>query len=368
LDDFGPEAFQDEVFEWKHGPRSEVQEWANQREIELIAVHGGTLRDPSIYCKQTLNLTIGGKAITAFESHEAWIKLKWFKFQREMQLFVDERNTALVPREFKSASGYNLGFSLNCVRHNGTFWKGRPGEKERVAWLEALEGWSWSPTNDTWTEFQYEMQLFVEKKKTSLVPQDYRSTSGYRLGERVTKVRYRGDFLKDHRDAKQRKAWLESLPAWSWSPHEGAWKEFHHEMKLYVEEKDTALVPQVYKSASGYPLGSGLNSVRFNGTFWKGRPDEKERVAWLEALKGWSWNKLDSAWTKFQREMFLFVEEKNTASVPSSYKATSGYPLGCTVSNVRQGQYWKGKDDEAERVAWLEALPGWKWPKKRKKS
>ena len=53
LDLHGSEAFDDQIVECKRGPRAEVQVWANEREIALIAEHGGPLRDPSVRCKQT---------------------------------------------------------------------------------------------------------------------------------------------------------------------------------------------------------------------------------------------------------------------------------------------------------------------------
>ena len=42
---FGYDAFDQHVLEWKHGDRIELQKWANEREMALIAERGGVLRD-----------------------------------------------------------------------------------------------------------------------------------------------------------------------------------------------------------------------------------------------------------------------------------------------------------------------------------
>jgi hypothetical protein len=149
----GPEAFDDQIVEWKQGPRSEVQAWANEREIALIDAHGGPLRDPSARCKQTLNLTNGGKG-NSFEGRDAYRTVAWLKFQDEMEEYTECYGTALVPCSYVNpVSGYKLGETLNHVRVNGTLWKGHPDEANRIAWLEALPGWAWKAREtDEWRD------------------------------------------------------------------------------------------------------------------------------------------------------------------------------------------------------------------------
>ena len=148
----GPEAFNDQVVEWKQGPRSEVQKWANEREIALIAEHGGPLRDPSVRCKQTLNLDHGGKFGMHFDAMDALRTIAWLTFQDEMDEYVDCYGTALVPRFHVMSSGCKLGRQLNNVRQ-GMLWRGHPDETKRVEWLESLPGWVWNVReSDEWVE------------------------------------------------------------------------------------------------------------------------------------------------------------------------------------------------------------------------
>ena len=142
LDAFGPTAFKDVVLESMRGPYDEVQAWADARERALIKEHGGPLKDPSMKCKQTLNLTKGGKGALQFESNVALRTLAWNKFQNELQSYVECYGTALVPLKYVASSNYRLGEQVMRVRQ-GALWKGHPQEAERVEWLESLPGWAW---------------------------------------------------------------------------------------------------------------------------------------------------------------------------------------------------------------------------------
>jgi len=149
----GPEAFDNQIVEWKHGPRSEVQAWADERETALIAEHGGPLRDESVRCKQTLNLDHGGKFGMNFESRDALRTVAWLHFQDEMEAYVDCYEKSLVPRSYVSpSSGYKLGQRLAHVRQ-GELWRGHPDEAKRVEWLESLLGWAWNAMEtDEWRD------------------------------------------------------------------------------------------------------------------------------------------------------------------------------------------------------------------------
>jgi len=155
LDMYGPAAFDDQVVEWKRGPRSEVQEWANKREIALIAEQGGPLRDHSVRCKQTLNLTKGGKWGCNFEAIDALRTAAWLRFKTDIGAYVECYETSLVPHSYVDpVSGHKLGAQLRNVRH-GHLFRGHPDEASRVAWLESLPGWAWKPLeSDEWKQQQ----------------------------------------------------------------------------------------------------------------------------------------------------------------------------------------------------------------------
>ena len=140
----GPEAFDDVVVESMRGPQSVVQKWADELERELIATHGGPLRDPDVRCEQTLNLDHGGKFGWSFESADAHRTVCWKVFQDELEEFIERYGTSLVfQRYVNPVTGYKLGQRLLGVRQ-GELWKGHSDEDERKRWLESLTNWAWN--------------------------------------------------------------------------------------------------------------------------------------------------------------------------------------------------------------------------------
>jgi hypothetical protein len=154
-------AFDNQIVDWKEGPRSEVQKWANELEISLIAEHGGPLRDPSVRCKQTLNLTKGGKGHRGFEAIDASRTVAWLHFQDELGQYAECYETSLVPQPYiNDVSGYQLGRNLSMVRQ-GQYWKGHPDETSRIKWLESLPDWAWNARDTD----EYRQKASVRAKK-----------------------------------------------------------------------------------------------------------------------------------------------------------------------------------------------------------
>jgi hypothetical protein len=175
LDTYGPDAFYDEVVESRRGPRSEVQKWANEREIALIAEYGGPLRNPSKKLHQTLNLTKGGKGNVNFEARDAARTISWLKFKREINAYVECNGTSLVPQRYVNpASGYMLGHALLSVRA-GMLWRGHPDAKGRCDWLALLPDWAWNVyKTDKWKEEMSERSKEQARRESEANP-GYRS-------------------------------------------------------------------------------------------------------------------------------------------------------------------------------------------------
>ena len=78
------------------------------------------------------------------------------------------------------------------------------------------------------------------------------------------------------------------------------WVTFRSEMLEYVEEHKTSYMHARYKKeGSSSNLGQTLRNVK-SGHMLTGRPEERERRAWLESLPGWTWHTKDSE--DFKRE------------------------------------------------------------------
>ena len=145
LKEFGESAFRFEVIDSKFAPKSELNNWADLREIELIAKHGGVLKDQNKRCKQTLNLDPGGQGSRGLARAAMWkvVRAKLIdRFKTEMEAYAKEHDSSLVPTSYVTPGGYKLGRQLHKFRQ-GVLRDGMPDEKEIREWAEALPKWAW---------------------------------------------------------------------------------------------------------------------------------------------------------------------------------------------------------------------------------
>ena len=143
LDMFGEDAFEWSIVESREGLRSEMQAYADAGEVRLIAEAGGPLQSMTQRLRQTFNQTEGGKGANWWASIDAFRANCFDRFKREMEAYVEEEKTSLVPRAYVNPLTKSpLGRRLSCFRQ-GHLWKGSPRQTEIVEWAEALPKWAW---------------------------------------------------------------------------------------------------------------------------------------------------------------------------------------------------------------------------------
>jgi superfamily II DNA or RNA helicase len=263
-----------------------------------------------------------------------------------LQRFVELHGHALVPQETRE-DGYRLGSWVNnqrTLRAKGEL------DPDRERELESVPGWSWDVLQALWDEGFGCLKQFVERKGHARVPVAARE-DGYRLGAWVDGQRqsYRQRMLSDERARR-----LDGLPGWTWTPQESVWEEGFNHLRDFVEREGHARVFQEHRER-GFPLGKWVARQRRrkqNGTL------SDVRRARLEAMRGWSWDTLETAWEEGFDRLQSYVHREGHALVPSKYK-DDGYPLGQWVS-IQRGlkRQRKLSDGRARR---LEGLPGWTW-------
>ena len=203
-------------------------------------------------------------------------------------------------------------------------------------------------TTASWEFWYGVLEKFVEREDHSRVPQSYRTADGFRLGTWINNQRR----LKaaDRLSADRTKR-LEGLPSWTWTARDDQWEEGFDRLVTYVNEHGNARVPQSYRTADGFQLGTWVNTQRNQfeeGSFDPGRQRR------LEELPGWAWNARDARWEEGFSQL-----KRYGARPPKTYVTPEGYPLGKWAARQRQ---WRAEDIlDADRVRRLEELPGWTW-------
>jgi uncharacterized protein involved in high-affinity Fe2+ transport len=139
---------------------------------------------------------------------------------------------------------------------------------------------------------------------------------------------------------------------WVWDPLSFRWEQGFKYLQQYVTENGDAFVPNRYRTADRYNLGTWIGHQRNN----KGdlSQDRRER---LEDLKGWVWDLLSFQWEQGFKYLQQYVAENGDAFVPARYRTPDGYNLGAWVNQLRV----KKDDLSQDRRERLEAMKDWVW-------
>ena len=111
------------------------------------------------------------------------------------------------------------------------------------------------------------------------------------------------------------------------------------------------VVSTLYKE---FKFGQWINAQR---TTKKKNLMSPERVATLEAVPGWSWDPFAATWdTSYNKLRAYFKEHQEMPAYSTLYQ---GCKLGLWINRQRTAK--KKNIMTPERVASLEAIPGWSW-------
>ncbi|MDP2762835.1 MAG: Helicase associated domain protein, partial [Sideroxyarcus sp.] len=290
-----------------------------------------------------LPATVGANFSSALRTYLVeQVTASWSFFFGLLDAFIKREGHAKVPNEYKTADGFRLGQWAAVQRRTKDSMS-----PVRKASLEGLHGWSWRFREDSWEEgFRY-LQEFSEREGHANVPRDFKTADGYKVGFWVANQRAREDIIP-----LERKVLLEALPGWSWDRFTAMWEKGFHCLKEFADREGHAEMPQNFKTADGFPLGSWVTTQRISKD-----NIPLERIALLDALPGWTWNTVDKKWNEGFCNLKKFAEINGHANAPIGYTTGDGYRLGQWVS-VQRGN----KDTmSSERRELLETLPDWNW-------
>ena len=150
---------------------------------------------------------------------------------------------------------------------------------ERRRRLEAVDEWLWDPRAAAWEKGFAQLTTYVQAEGYAGVPDKYRTATGFGLGTWVSSQRSKRDALSAERQQR-----LEALDGWMWDPYAAAWDEGFGHLVAYVEAEGHGRVPQKHRTATGFGLGSWVNSQRSAKD--RMSADRRQRLGDVE---GWVW-------------------------------------------------------------------------------
>ncbi len=137
-----------------------------------------------------------------------------------------------------------------------------------------------------------------------------------------------------------------------WNPENTDWEANFDALLAYVNEKGNSRVPQSYKTDQGVYLGVWVSTQRGN----KNSIEHSRRIK-LEALPGWTWNRLEQAWEDQYLLLKEFAERTGHTRVPRGFTTPDGHRLDVWVLKERMNK----ESMPITRRQKLESLPGWTW-------
>lgn len=260
--------------------------------------------------------------------------------------YIAREGDARVPRDHVEGE-VNLGVWVGTQRE---FYKSRKLEKDRVARLSALPGWSWDTLQESWDDAFDALTAYIEREGHARIPRNH-VEGEIALGNWVLVQR---QTYKAGKLAAERIARLNALPCWSWDPKQAAWEYGFTELSAFAEREGHTDVARHHVQGE-YLLGSWVHNQR---NFYRRGKIAAERVKRLEALPGWSWGPKEDAWENGFAALTAFLAREGHTRVAHGH-IECGVDLRTWIQMQRQ--YRKKNKLSADRISRLEAVQGWVW-------
>jgi superfamily II DNA or RNA helicase len=243
---------------------------------------------------------------------------QWEEGFEHLQAFIKDNGHCRIPGKYKSSDGYPLGQWVNGQRSRMKSISAR-----RKSRLEGV-GFLWDGFTIIWEEGFVHLQAFVRDNGHCRVPSAYNSPDGYRVGQWVNTQRTMQKKL-----SAERKARLDAL-GFIWDAREIRWEDGFERLNEFKRKSGDCMVPALYKSSDGYPLGQWVTVQRT-----KQETLSTERKTRLDAL-GFVWNVLDSQWEEGFEHLREFKTKHGHCRVSQSYNSSDGFRLGAWLHRQRQ--------------------------------
>ena len=242
---------------------------------------------------------------------ETW--MNWFGM---LTKFVELHGHCLVPDDYTTDAGHQLGSWVGRQRHNYNALG-----RHRRQLLDQI-GFIWDPLNFQWELGYQNLVEFRNQHGHCNAPQRCTTPTGFLLGTWVTSQRQRRQTMSE--DRRER---LDQLGL-NWEPRDEAWDEGFRNLEGFIKLGGDIRVPAQHVLPNGYALGRWVSKQR--AIFRSGRLPNERRLR-LDSL-GFSWYPDEESWELGFSKLQNFRDENGHCQVPRLHVTEDGYPLGVWVT------------------------------------
>lgn len=255
---------------------------------------------------------------------------KWDRAYACLLEFRRIKGNCDVPKDHVTSDGVELGQWVRILRHGLTTLT-----EERRKALDAV-GFIWNIRDFKWEYGFKQLRLFLEKSGHPLVPKDFVTADGYKLGFWVAEQRANLSQISADRKAK-----LDDI-GFVWTPYASTWERAFTSLVAFKKRFNHASPASDYSTATGFALGRWAQKLR-----QKKERLSPERIAQLDLL-GFDWSPRDSEWSDFVTQLRVFKSQHGHLRVSVNYVTEEGKSLGSSVSNIRLSKNSLAPDKLAE--------------------
>lgn len=273
----------------------------------------------------------------------------WSLAMTALQLYREKRGTADVPRRVR-AGGVALGEWVARCRED--YWVGVLSI-EHTRELDSIATWSWGPDRPgTWRHAYGLLAGYSSRRGTSVLT-DEATIHGIDL--QAWTVAQRQAYSEDRLPNSSIEL-LERLPGWDWDADTARWVQGITAAGLYIGNHGDLMGIERDTRVGAFRLGHWVQRCRED---YRAGAMPVARAAALEALPGWSWKQPSmESWSDGLKALQCFISRVGHAA-PTQGEVVDGFALGFWVTRRRRD--YRAGMLSTERVADLEALPGWQW-------
>ncbi len=271
---------------------------------------------------------------------------RWERGLDALMAFARKHKHSNIPKGIRK-HGIDLRHWVNVQRRSYALGK---IDSERIARLEEVPHWEWSPREVAARDILDALRRFADRHGHCRVPRDFK-VNGIVVGQWTSNQRARHNRQELTRD---RVLELEALRGWSWDAREEQWQRGYEALLRFVRREKTADIPSKYVE-DGFPLSQWCQVQR---SFYKAGKLNNQRTKLLESVKKWTWDPHGNKWEEAFCKLKAFVAKHGHPLVPNHF-VFKDYPLGVWVANQRS--FHRRGNLEQSRIAKLESLKGWEW-------